>query len=85
MLISHRRSAYVDTDELERAAGKLEARINAGTMESTEQGAFYMGAATALRLMQRHDIKEAQGLVLLVDRSYELVQEGRGYVQPPIS
>lgn len=64
MLISHRQGAYVDNEELERAAGMLE--IRAKTCENDVEA--YAAAALALRILQLQDLKDAKGLVLLFER-----------------
>lgn len=65
MLINHRQSAYVDNEELERAAGMLE--IRAKTAEHNVES--YAAAAMALRILQTQDLKEAKDFVLLFECS----------------
>lgn len=69
-LISHRRSAYVDDDELERAAGMLEIR----EFEEDEAGRplrsfAYGGAACALRALNGHEIGSAEDFMTVFERS----------------
>lgn len=68
MLISHRQSAYVDNDELERAAGMLE-------IEAQSRGgagaALAKGAALALRVLQGYDLKTAEDLRTVILRYME--------------
>lgn len=68
MLISHRQSAYVDNDELERAAGMLEieARLRGGT-----GAVLARGAALALRVLQGYDLKTAEDLRTVILRHME--------------
>ena len=65
-LISHRRSAYVDDDELERAAGMFE--IEAEQAEGVQRG-YYEGAACALRLLNAHDFRSCADLMVAFHRS----------------
>lgn len=67
MLVSHRRSAYVDDDELERAAGMLE--IAAEAEEDLVVRCYYEGAACALRLINAHDIKTCGDLMVVFRRA----------------
>lgn len=73
MLINHRRSAYVDTEALELASGMLKQRCAEGTLENDKYW-YYRGARAALKSMEINDIKDAGGLVLLVDRKYDLLK-----------
>lgn len=59
MLINHRKSAYIDNEELERAAGlmAIEAKKEG---ESEYWKAVCEGACNALRTLQLHDIKTAE-------------------------
>lgn len=65
-LISHRRSAYIDDDELERAAGMFE--IEAEQADEPQRG-YYAGAACALRLLNAHDFKTCADLMVAFRRS----------------
>lgn len=59
MLISHRSTAYLDNEELERAAGLM--AIEAKKDGSSEYWkAVCDGACNALRTLQLHDIKTAE-------------------------
>ena len=66
MLISHRRSAYIDDDELERAAGMFE--IAAEAEESPIERSYYEGAAVALRVLNGHDVKTCDDLMTIFRR-----------------
>lgn len=65
-LISHRRSAYIDDDELERAAGMFE--IEAESAEEP-QSSYYAGAACALRLLNAYDFRTCADLMVAFRRS----------------
>lgn len=67
MLISHRRSAYMDDDELERAAGMFE--IAAESEDNTIDRSYYAGAACVLRAMNAHDVKTCSDLMTIFERS----------------
>lgn len=67
MLISHRRSAYVDDDELERAAGMFE--IAAKDEGDWEARACYAGAAAVLRALNGHDVKTCGDLMTVFRRA----------------
>lgn len=58
MLISHRQSAYVDNEELERAAGSLE--IRGRTCEDADEAALWLAGAAALRVLQAYDLRDAR-------------------------
>lgn len=58
MLISHRSTAYIDTEELERAAGLLEIDSKNEKFPEYWRDALQGGAA-ALRILQLNDIKSA--------------------------
>lgn len=69
-LISHRRSAYVDDDELERAAGMMEIR----EFEEDEVGrglrAFaYGGGACALRILHEYEPNSAEEFAMLFEKA----------------
>lgn len=66
MLVSHRRSAYVDDDELERAAGMFE--IAAEGEDKAAARCFYEGAACALRILNDYDIKTCDDLMTVFRR-----------------
>lgn len=66
MLISHRRSAYIDDDELERAAGMFE--IAAESEQNTVDRSYYAGAACTLRAMNAHDVKTCDDLMVIFRR-----------------
>lgn len=72
MLINHRQSAYVDNDELERAAGMMEIRAHELENEEPHEAGLWMAGAAALRLMQRHDLREARDLVVLFEAKVRL-------------
>lgn len=65
-LISHRRSAYIDDDELERAAGMFE--IEAESAKDPDCY-WYEGAACILRLLNAHDFKTCADLMVAFRRS----------------
>ena len=65
-LINHRRSAYIDDDELERAAGMFE--IEAEVAEEPQRG-YYEGAACVLRMLNAHDFKTCADLMVAFRRS----------------
>lgn len=67
MLISHKDSAYVDNDELERAAGMLEQHVNSMKLGSHET-LMCRGAAIALRLMHRNSFRHAEDLLVVFQR-----------------
>ena len=69
-LISHRHSAYVDTDDLERAAGLIEQQINAETdIISNDETYFrYQGAAITLRLLCDYDFREPKDFMVVFAR-----------------
>lgn len=73
-LINHRRSAYVDDDELERAAGAFE--IEAGSAADPDCH-YYAGAAVALRLLNGHDFKTHADLMTAFRRA-AFGEKGRG-------
>lgn len=73
MLINHRQSAYVDTEALQLAAGMFKQKYNEGTLEDDKYW-YYRGARAVLKSMEINDIKDAGGLVLLVDRKYDLLK-----------
>ena len=64
VLISHRQSAYLDNEELERTAGLLE--IKAQTAERGRDA--YGVAALALRILQRQDLREASDFLVTFER-----------------
>ncbi|TNU89012.1 hypothetical protein FIC87_12495 [Eggerthella lenta] len=64
--MSHRRSAYVDDDELERAAGMFE--IAAEGEDESVARCFYEGAACALRILNAYDIKTCDDLMTVFRR-----------------
>lgn len=66
-LISHRRSAYIDDDELERAAGMFEIAAEEAGGDSTAP--YYAGAACALRLLNAHDFRTCADLMVAFRRS----------------
>lgn len=66
-LINHRRSAYIDDDELERAAGMFE--IAAEEAGGEASAPYYAGAACALRLLNGHDFKTCADLMVAFRRS----------------
>lgn len=66
MLISHRRSAYVDDDELERAAGMFEIAAEGA---AGEEAAAYRGAACALRVLNGYDVKTCGDLMTVFRRA----------------
>ena len=66
MLISHRRNAYIDDDELERAAGLFE--IAAESEQNTIDRSYYAGAASVLRAMNVHDVKTCGDLMTIFRR-----------------
>lgn len=66
MLISHRQSAYVDNEELERAAGMMEIKAQSAKAD----GELYAAGAAVLRILQRQDLREAKDLVLVFERGY---------------
>lgn len=66
MLVSHRRSAYVDDDELERAAGMFE--IAAENEANAIDRSCYGGAAAVLRALNGHDIKTCDDLMTVFKR-----------------
>ena len=65
MLINHRQSAYVDNEELERAAGTLE--IRAHGCDDPAAAAVYGAAACALRVLQMHDVRDAKEFATVFD------------------
>lgn len=66
-LINHRRSAYVDDDEMERAAGLFE--ITAEDERDATRRCYYAGAACALRLLNGHDFKTCNDLLVAFNRA----------------
>lgn len=66
MLISHRRSAYMDDDEMERAAGMFE--IAAEGERNVVDRSYYEGAACVLRTLNAHDIKTCGDLMTVFRR-----------------
>lgn len=66
MLISHRQSAYVDNEELERAAGMMEIKAQTAGVDAE----LYAAGAAVLRILQRQDLREAKDLVLVFERGY---------------
>lgn len=66
MLINHRRSAYIDDDELERAAGAFE--IAAESEENSIDRSYYEGAACVLRVLNAHDVKTCDDLMTIFRR-----------------
>lgn len=76
MLISHRKSAYVDDEELERARGLLQQRVGSETCSVIEQ-AQYEGAALALFILLREPgIKTAQDFELVFRAGIDNLNEG---------
>lgn len=67
MLISHRRSAYMDDDELERAAGMFE--IAAEEEGDAVARSYYEGAACALRALNGHDVRACGDLMVIFRRA----------------
>lgn len=67
MLVSHRRSAYVDDDELERAAGMFE--IAAENEANAIDRSYYEGAAVVLRALNGRDIKTCGDLMTVFRRA----------------
>lgn len=61
MLISHRRSAYIDNEELERAAGAFEIEAKQTDPEHVYQ--FFLGASCVLRLLQSEDYRDHKDLL----------------------
>lgn len=77
MLISHRRSAYMDADEVERAAGMCE--INAKGAADATEAHLWQGAAFALRILHTQDISDAKAMALVLDRAInKYVQDSFG-------
>ena len=66
-LISHRRSAYIDDDELERASGMFE--IAAEESSDDPSAPYYAGAACVLRLLNAHDFRTCADLMVAFRRS----------------
>ena len=66
-LISHRRSAYIDDDELERAAGMFEIAAEEASDDPTAP--YYAGAACVLRLLNEYDFKTRADLMVAFRRS----------------
>lgn len=66
-LINHRRSAYIDDDELERAAGMFE--IAAEESSDDPSAPYYAGAACVLRLLNAHDFRTCADLMVAFRRS----------------
>lgn len=66
-LINHRRSAYIDDDELERAAGMFEIAAEEAGDDSTAP--YYAGAACVLRLLNAHDFRTCADLMVAFRRS----------------
>lgn len=64
-LINHRRSAYVDDDELERAAGAFEIEAESAGDPACH---YYAGAAVALRLISENDFKTHADLMRVFKR-----------------
>ena len=77
MLISHRRSAYIDDDELERSAGMFE--IAAESEHNTIDRSYYAGAACVLRAMNAHDVKTCSDLMTIFRRTaFDITTNGEG-------
>ena len=74
MLISHRSTAYMDNEELERAAGlmAIEAKKDGG---SEYWKAVCDGACNALRVLQLHDIKTAEDFMTVFDTAMYIPEE----------
>ena len=70
MLISHRRSAYIDNEELERAAGAFEIEAKQANPEHIYY--FFLGAACVLRLLQDGDYRDYNDLL----KSFKTVSDG---------
>lgn len=69
MLISHRHTAYMDNEEMERAAGLCE--ISAKTTTDSQTRDYYYGAARALRYITQRDLSDANALHLLLIKALE--------------
>ena len=68
MLISHRRNAYLDEDELERAAGMMRIRCgDMGTFTPDERSVCF-GAACALKVLGSCDLKTMSDFAVVFDR-----------------
>lgn len=65
MLISHRRSAYVDDDELERAAGMM--KIRAETCGDPTDALLWCTASSVLRILCCTDLRSCDELVGLFE------------------
>lgn len=68
MLISHRRSAYIDDGDLEYAAGLFE--IQRDKTENVIDRTAWDAASKLLRIMNEYDIKSVDDLMVLF-RRYE--------------
>lgn len=73
MLLSHRRSAYLDTEELELATGELMQDLNASNLEQ-EDAAYLYGAYCALHLLEVESFKDAHTLVLRIRKELDLMK-----------
>ena len=79
MLISHRRSAYMDDDEIERVAGLFE--IQRDKTENAIDRTAWDAASKVLRILNGHDIKTGDDLMVIFKRyefgetSNEIVKE----------
>lgn len=68
MLINHRRSAYINDEELERTAGAL--KIESEKCDERNQhylSAVFHGASSALRTLNAHDLKEAKDFLVVFE------------------
>jgi hypothetical protein len=81
VLITHRNSAYVDNDELERAAGALEIHAADSTTPLTMAVACCAGAC-ALRVLQTNDVKDFQEFLrvfsAVISQKLEGIELGEG-------
>lgn len=76
MLAKHTQRIYMDVDDVERGAGRMELEAMGPRCESPDQFMFRMGAASVLRMVSLYDIKDDTDLLRLMDRCYALVKNG---------
>lgn len=76
MLAKHTQRIYMDIEDVERGAGRMELEALGKDVESPDQMMFYQGAACVLRMVSLYDIKGDNDLKALLDRCYQLVRDG---------
>lgn len=76
MLAKHTQRIYMDIEDVERGAGRMELEALGKDVESPDQMMFYMGCSSALRAISLYDIKDDSDFATIMARYYVLVSNG---------